>query len=729
MKFKKYFALFLILLFLFPLSGFAMNIDDGDSNDAVDLDHGGTNSALVDPGADRIIFWDDSAALGSNVTWLTPGTGLSITAGTINVTWPVAFTSDYSSDFDAAAVAIGATPTTLFVDDATTMSTNVTTPATLTTIVLKGGSIDQATNTLTTNGPLIMQGGTIDNDAVLTINGPFTCGKYQCFDNTTYGTFGDGAVTEVYPEWWKTNTTPGTTNMATPLQAALDSVGSSGTVVISNLMGVGVASWTGITVTSKNYLTLKGTNKYAGFKVLALPSQVVAGGAKVTSFLFDTCTYVSIEGLNFDGNDLDANILGLDTVSDSVIKNNFIYDTGATDANGIFTVEGTRNKYLSNSVTNCGRGMWIGNVGAAGQEGTNALIDGNHVYANQHTGIGGTLVESVISNNISHDNAGSGIAIGSVAATARYSEVVIIGNSCKGNAFHGIQSDGITDNIDYPTFITIVGNDASENDNSGIYVVGAEDWTITGNTCRNNNLDGIGSGPGIQIDTYAKRIVVSGNNCFDTRAGAARTQDIGIYVSSGVYADSVEQINITGNVCRNNLSNGIKVSQGAGFNIDSVLIGSNSTYDNGVSGIEVSDAAVDEITNVSIIGNQSLDNTTYDIRVDATVFAKIEGNFFSTHLGLDPVAFTAADATPSVKGRRLWKTDTGALTITMFDDGIARQKITVISKGAVTYDVTASDLIGGTTDIITAAGDVTTWEFDGSDWYLRSYIDQSDNLN
>ena len=197
----------------------AINVDS-DSNDAVEIGYGGTGSQLSDPGADRILFWDDSAAAGSNMTWLAPGTGLSVTATTLNVTWPVAFTSGYSSDFDAAVVAIGATPTTLFVDDATAMSTNVTTPATLTTIVLKGGSIDQATNTLTTNGPLIMQGGTIDNDAALTINGSFTCGKYQCFDNTGYGTFGDASVTEVYPEWWGKNTTPGTTDMTAEINTA-----------------------------------------------------------------------------------------------------------------------------------------------------------------------------------------------------------------------------------------------------------------------------------------------------------------------------------------------------------------------------------------------------------------------------------------------------------------------------------------------------------------------------
>ena len=45
------------------------------------LANGGLGASLTDPGADRIPFWDDS---GTTVTWLTLGTGLSITGTTIN---------------------------------------------------------------------------------------------------------------------------------------------------------------------------------------------------------------------------------------------------------------------------------------------------------------------------------------------------------------------------------------------------------------------------------------------------------------------------------------------------------------------------------------------------------------------------------------------------------------------------------------------------------------------
>lgn len=46
----------------------------------VALADGGTGASLTDPNADRILFWDDSAGA---VTWLTAGTGLTITDTTM----------------------------------------------------------------------------------------------------------------------------------------------------------------------------------------------------------------------------------------------------------------------------------------------------------------------------------------------------------------------------------------------------------------------------------------------------------------------------------------------------------------------------------------------------------------------------------------------------------------------------------------------------------------------
>lgn len=48
----------------------------------ISLAKGGTGASLVDPNADRLMFWDDSAGA---VDWLTPGTTLAVTTTTIDV--------------------------------------------------------------------------------------------------------------------------------------------------------------------------------------------------------------------------------------------------------------------------------------------------------------------------------------------------------------------------------------------------------------------------------------------------------------------------------------------------------------------------------------------------------------------------------------------------------------------------------------------------------------------
>jgi len=93
--------------------------------------------------------------------------------------------------------------------------------------------------------------------------------------------------------------------------------------------------------------------------------------------------------------------------------------------------------------------------------------------------------------------------------------------------------------------------------------------------------------------------------------------------------------------------------------------------------------------------------------------------------------FTDSDATPDVGGGSYWNTNTTSFTITDFDGAaiVDGQIIYVISKGAITYDVTTSGLKGGTTDLVTASGDLTSWLYDGTDWYLIQFTDQSDDLS
>jgi len=66
--------------------------------------NGGTGAALADPGADRIMFWDDSAGA---VTWLTAGTGLSISTTTLGIS----LTNGNGTTANGSAVDLGGTLT------------------------------------------------------------------------------------------------------------------------------------------------------------------------------------------------------------------------------------------------------------------------------------------------------------------------------------------------------------------------------------------------------------------------------------------------------------------------------------------------------------------------------------------------------------------------------------------------------------------------------------------
>jgi len=120
--------------------------------------------------------------------------------------------------------------------------------------------------------------------------------------------------------------------------------------------------------------------------------------------------------------------------------------------------------------------------------------------------------------------------------------------------------------------------------------------------------------------------------------------------------------------------------------------------------------------------------TTASSTLTVTGATTVNGGFAAAGTSGTFITFSAADATPTVAGGNLFKSG-GAVTVTDFDDGVAGQTITVISAHAVVFDVTGTDLKGGSVDITTASGDVTTWISDGTSWYLQNFMDVSADLS
>lgn len=97
----------------------------------------------------------------------------------------------------------------------------------------------------------------INTGQVLTINGPFEAGLYQVFSGAGSVVFGSKAVSWAHPEWWATNTTPGTTDMTAAIQKAM----AAHKNVELAATGYNVTD----TIVFSNGHQLKGQNKFSGY--------------------------------------------------------------------------------------------------------------------------------------------------------------------------------------------------------------------------------------------------------------------------------------------------------------------------------------------------------------------------------------------------------------------------------------------------------------------------------
>jgi len=118
------------------------------------LAQGGTGSNLTDPNADRILFWDDSAAA---IAFLTAGTGLSISGTTITA-------SGGSPGNIGQIITNSAQPNGSTTSSVNLMTTAITPASTSSKILVFGGATLIVT-AASTSGYLQLDGGNIDVSA------------------------------------------------------------------------------------------------------------------------------------------------------------------------------------------------------------------------------------------------------------------------------------------------------------------------------------------------------------------------------------------------------------------------------------------------------------------------------------------------------------------------------------------------------------------------------------
>ena len=123
-------------------------------------------------------------------------------------------------------------------------------------------------------------------------------------------------------------------------------------------------------------------------------------------------------------------------------------------------------------------------------------------------------------------------------------------------------------------------------------------------------------------------------------------------------------------------------------------------------------------------GNIGIGTTSPDTLLE------VLGSFAANGPSSTFVTMASGDTSPDVSTGNIFKSHTDGVTIDQFDGGICGQIITIISGGATVYDVTSSELKGGTTNITTAAGDVTMWVCESATvWHLLSWMDLSIDLS
>jgi hypothetical protein len=267
--------------------------------------------------------------------------------------------ADYSGNLTAAIAAIGSTPTTLTYASDVTLSANIVIPSTVELVPLNGSKINHSTYTISYAGS--------------TAQWPTS----QVFNGTGLVS----GFSESKPEWFETNTTPGTTNMTSAFTKAIAAV---------------KAKFGAVKITATSYY-INSTVYFDGVALQGVDgfsSQIHVGGA-ITALKFTT-TRKHIGNFNVLFDDYSASAapttaVGIQfggstygTAADQ-FSNNFVENVYVRYAGRSFSANsaGTTGTIWNNTYINCRSDFqseygWYFNaiVGGTTQAWINCMVDG-----------------------------------------------------------------------------------------------------------------------------------------------------------------------------------------------------------------------------------------------------------------------------------------------------------------------------------------------------------------
>lgn len=493
------------------------------------------------------------------------------------------------------------------------------------------------------------------------------------------------------------------------IQSAVDAAGNNATVYFpSGTYTIGAA---GLDILNKTGLVLVSDSaviKLTAVSALSIPS------LGICSIRFSGCTQSGIRGITINGNSIASAAVGFSAGVECFVDGCTIYASGAGGGQIISSNGGQRNRFTNNLIysgNGVTRGIWVGNVNAGNME-TDVYVSGNTVRDNPASGIVVSTFGGRVIGNYSLSNEGAGIVIPGNVGGFETRDLLVDGNYCDDNLFHGIQADCIAGSISRNC--TITGNVCINHTRNGagtgagVYVVRAKGWTITGNVCSDN------SNSGVYVD-LSDNITVSGNICQDTRTAGSRTQQQG--VSLVAQTGNISGVVITGNICDNNTNNGIQVVT-SGFTATNLTVEGNTATNNSQRGIFIAEDVLGSITNTVVDGNVCSGNTTVDLRLSLRDVV-VGNNKYASEQEAALYDLANGDTSPSVPGRTYWRANNAAPTsITNFDDGANGQQIVIRGANANTTLVHGSGLVNnGSTNISLPSNGVVTYVRQGTLWF------------
>lgn len=618
-------------------------------------------------------------------------------------TSPYKYANEYDSLNDAIT-AISTANTTLIVSDSQTLEDDLTVPANVDLQILKTGSI-----TL----------GNYD----LAINGPFK-GSPGCFVQNGTGavTFDAGAVDVVRPEWWTANVTPGTTDMTTAIQAALNAAaGCGGWVVLSG--GAYKVSSVRIYNGTKGFICengskiigdgsnpdgivqLDGPELYSGTAVdgctVSLKIDMSAGDR--TAIKGDGCTNCKLVDNEISGftNHATLNHYGIFLLygaNNNIIARNKItgYNTPTqrgllidicgkgTDYGGYFSGSGT----LTRASDPCMGNIITENTLLYGSYAVNLLaaekniISANYCRYQNHRSVytAAACWENTIVGNQFLDNSSSAVVMGYGSC-----HNLVAFNTCKNEiTAHGEASINITTGSSYNV---VQGNKIYAGHNYGVYmacdVIGnkiidneVENYYLCGIALENDLIETRPTHAVYSRPNYAAPPVGSQWSFNDSTGNIIKGNTIGAaYTGRNVCAIYLAQIDSDGSTSlTNNTVQGNIVNSGDQLAYNLMLYSDTEANHSG----EIIRDNQFHSGNTFVSANTSSTSATWNDKIGYWN----NNNILDQILGAEQLSFSDGDTTPSVltnSPQRVFgfANTSGATSVTYFDDGVDGQEIQV----------------------------------------------------